>query len=249
MLRGLWMRLMLVVMTALVATPVAIFSLLLPRWSNLFIQAGRLWSRTLLAASGARVTVHGRQHVETHNPCIFVANHQSMIDVWVMLSLIPPNTRFVAKQELFRVPVLGSALANTGCIAINRGNRAEAIRSLRVAAERIRAGRSVVLYPEGTRSPDGSLQRFKKGAFHLALQAGVPIVPVAITGSFDVVPPGRLRVTPGPVEVFVEPAVDVTPYRPDDYAGLLDVVHASIARHFRDPVIDRGERVVAQESS
>jgi len=208
-----------------------------------------LWSRSLLAASGARVAVHGRQHIRTHDPCIFIANHQSMVDVWVMLSLVPPNTRFVAKQELFRIPVLGSALANTGCIAINRGNRTEAIRSLRVAAERIRAGRSVVLYPEGTRSRDGILQPFKKGAFHLAVQAGVPIVAVAITGSFDVVPPGRLRVTPGPVEVFVEPAVDVGPYQPDDYAGLLDVVQASIARRFRDPLLEREERAVPQESS
>jgi 1-acyl-sn-glycerol-3-phosphate acyltransferase len=243
------MRLVLLVMTMLCATPVAILTLLVPRWSNLVIHVGRFWSRTMLATSGAHVTVHGHQHTRTHAPCIFIANHQSIVDVWVMLSLVPPNTRFAAKHELFRIPVLGWALANTGCIPINRGNRTEAIRSLGVAAERIRTGRSVVLYPEGTRSRDGSLQPFKKGAFHLAVQAGVPIVPVAITGSFDVVPPGRLRVTPGPVEVFIEPPIDVTPYQPGDHAGLLRVVHASIARRFHDPTIEREKQVVPQESS
>lgn len=248
MLRGIWVRCVLLVMTVLMATPVLILVLLVPRWGNLVIHAGRLWSRTLLAAAGARVRYHGLQRAHAHAPCIFIANHQSIVDVWVMLSLVPPNTRFVAKQELFRIPLFGWALAATGCVSINRGNRREAIRSLRQAAARIHDGRSVVLFPEGSRSLDGRLGRFKKGAFHLAVRAGVPVVPVAIAGSFDVVPPRSLRVTPGPVDVFIEPPVDVTPFRPEDYDGLLAQVRRTIERRFHDPLPQRDGGTVARET-
>jgi 1-acyl-sn-glycerol-3-phosphate acyltransferase len=178
-----------------------------------------------------------------------LANHQSIVDIWVILSFVPPNTRFVAKQELFRIPIFGWALRATGCVPINRGNRTEAIRGLEVAAERIRAGRSVVLFPEGSRSRDGSLGAFKKGAFYLSLQAGVPVVPVAINGSFDVVPPGTIRVRPGPVHVFVEPAVDVEPFRPEDQAGLMNLVHRTIARRFDRSRSEADERAVTQKIS
>lgn len=235
MLRGIWLRCVLVVATVLVATPVFVALMILPRWGDLLIHGGRLWSRILLATAGARVRFHRQERARQHDPCIFIANHQSMVDVWVMLTLVPPNTRFVAKQELFRIPVFGWVLARSGCIAIDRGRRSVAIRSLRQAGERIRAGRSVVLYPEGSRSRDGRLGPFKKGAFHLALQAGVPVVPVAITGSFEVLAPRSWRVRPGPVDVFLEPPVDVRPFQPDDHDGLRGSVRRIIGRHFGDP--------------
>jgi 1-acyl-sn-glycerol-3-phosphate acyltransferase len=249
MLRGIWVRCVLLVMTVLLATPVAILVLLVPRWGNLVVHAGRLWSRSLLAASGARVTYHGLEHASKRDPCIFIANHQSVVDVWAMLCLVPPNTRFVAKRELFRIPIFGWALAATGCVPIDRGNRASAIRSLGVAAQRIRDGRSVVLFPEGSRSLDGTLGPFKKGAFHLAVRAGVPVVPVAITGSFDVVPPRTLRVAPGAVEVFVESPIDVTPFLPDDHQGLAALVRRTIARRFRGLPGDRDDRAVPAGTS
>jgi 1-acyl-sn-glycerol-3-phosphate acyltransferase len=249
MLRGIWLRCVLIVATVLVATPVFVALLILPRWGDLLIHGGRLWSRILLAAAGARVRFHGHDRVRQHDPCIFIANHQSMVDVWVMLTLVPPNTRFVAKQELFRIPVFGWVLARSGCIAIDRGKRSVAIRSLRQAGERIRAGRSVVLYPEGSRSLDGRLGPFKKGAFHLALSAAVPVVPVAITGSFEVMPPRSLRVRPGPVEVFIEPPVDVGPFRPDDHDGLRAAVHRTIGRRFGDPGGEPEPSAVPQEGA
>jgi len=235
MIRGIWARCVLLVATMLLALPTAIVTLLVPRWGNLVMVTGKLWSRIMLTAVGARVTYHGLDRIDDKAPRIFIANHLSMIDIWVMLTLIPPSTRFVAKQELFRIPVFGWALAGAGSIPINRSNRKEAIRSLGLAAERIRAGRSVVLFPEGTRSRDGRLQPFKKGAFHLAVRAGVPVTPVAITGSFDVMSPASFRIVPGPVDVYVEPLIDVEPYRPADPAGLMSVVHATIERRFRTP--------------
>jgi len=249
MLRGIWTRFVLVVTTVLLATPLTIILLVSPRRSNLLVAAGRLWSRWLLAATGARVTFHGLENAYKHSPCVFIVNHQSFVDIWAMFSFIPPETRFVAKQELFRVPFLGWALKSSGCISINRGRRAEAIRSLRDAGELVRQGRSVVLYPEGSRSDDGRLSPFKKGGFHLALHAGVPVVPVAITGSFAVMPKNTLRVTPGPVEVFVETPIDVTPYQPGGYNELLAEVHGVIERRFHDGQAEQDVGAVTCDSS
>lgn len=232
MLRGIWAACVLVVASAALALPATIITLLSPRGSNAVIHAGKLWSRIMLWAVGARVVYHERQRAFEHLPCIFIANHQSMIDIWVMFAVIPPSTRFVAKRELFRIPVFGWALSSCGCIPIDRSNRSEAIRSLRAAAEQIRAGRSVVLYPEGSRSRDGRLGPFKKGAFHLALQAAVPILPVVITGSHRVLPPRSLRVHPGPVAVHLETPVDPRGFSPDDHAGLLQEVRAVFVRRF-----------------
>lgn len=249
MLRGIWVRCVLLVTTAVLGTLITVVVLLVPRWSNFVIYAGRFWAWTLLTAAGVRVTHHGREHAQKHEPCVFIANHQSAVDIVAMLGLIPPSTRFVAKQELFRVPIFGWALAASGCVPIDRRNRIEAIRSLNVAAKQVRDGRSVVLFPEGSRSRDGSLGPFKKGAFHLGVQAGVPVVPVAIIGSFDIFPPGSLRVVPGSVEVFVEPPIDVTPFQPDDYNGLSAVVRSAIERRFQDRRPPRQGRVRPQETS
>jgi 1-acyl-sn-glycerol-3-phosphate acyltransferase len=241
MLRGLWTMIVLAAATAVLAPVAAIVSLIVPR-SNITIHVGRVWGRLLLAASGARVRYHHPERLHAQPTCIFIANHQSMVDIWAMLRVLPAPTRFVAKRELFRIPVFGWALAASGCIPIDRADRAEAIRSLRRAADRIRAGRPVVLYPEGTRSRDGRLQPFKKGAFHLALAAGVPVVPVAITGAFRVLPPGSLRVTPGPVDVWVEPPIDVARWQPRDHAGLRSAVQSVIARRFGQSDLVEDER-------
>jgi len=247
MLRGIWVRVSILVVTFALAFPLSLVLLAVPRWGNLTVHVGRIWSRLLLAAAGARVTYHGLDHARGRLPCIFIANHQSFIDVWVMMCLVPPTTRFVAKRELFRIPVFGWVLSASGCIPIDRGNRSQAIRSLEAAAERIRGGTSVVLYPEGTRSTDGRLQPFKKGAFHLALQAGVPIVPVAITGSFDVLAPVRLLARPGPVSVHVEPPIDVAPFQPGDSDGLLAVVRSAIEARFQSGPAPSQDPALASE--
>jgi len=200
------------------------------RRSDFIMGVGRVWSRMALWACGARVRYHDLERISARRPCIYIANHQSNVDVWVLLRVLPRSTRFVAKQSLFRVPFLGRALKAAGFIPIDRKNKTRAIRSLNLAADRIRDGRSVVLFPEGTRSRDGRLQPFKKGPFHLALQAGVPIVPIAIAGGGAVMPAGIARATPGDVDVFVLPPIEVEPFLPDDLRGLLDTVHRSIQR-------------------
>ncbi|MBS1105070.1 MAG: 1-acyl-sn-glycerol-3-phosphate acyltransferase [Deltaproteobacteria bacterium] len=164
---------------------------------------GRLWARWILATFAVRVDVAGLENVPTHAPILLMSNHQSLADIAAIVSTLPPSIkwRFVAKKELVRVPVFGQALLASGHIIIDRGNRERAVASLRRAAERIRAGTSVIVFPEGTRSPDGHLRLFKSGPFHLAVEAQVPIVPVTVSGSQRITPKGELRVRSGRVKI------------------------------------------------
>jgi 1-acyl-sn-glycerol-3-phosphate acyltransferase len=157
-----------------------------------------------LRVAGVELAVEGAERVDWKKASVVVANHQSWFDVFVLVAALPGRVRFVAKKELARIPIFGRAWRMCGHISIDRDDRRSAIESLDRAGERVRAeSLTMTLFPEGTRSPDGRLQDFKKGAFVLALKTGLPIVPVGITGTRDIMPKGSFRVRPGRVRVRV----------------------------------------------
>lgn len=167
-------------------------------------RASAFWGRAMVRLAGVRVRLEGADREKLDRPLVVVANHQSWYDVFVLAGFLPGRARFVAKEELRRIPLFGAAWETCGHIRVNRGDRAEAVRSLNEAGARIRDERlNVILFPEGTRSPDGSLLPFKKGAFVLALQTGVPILPVGISGSRAVMRKGSFRIRPGEIRVRV----------------------------------------------
>jgi len=227
-LRGLWAGLVIAPTTVVCSLAAAIVSTLKPGSDAAMISA-RVWSKVNLWASGAQVRWERLETARAQLPCIYICNHQSNVDIWALLAVLPKKTRFVAKQSLFKVPILGWALRVSDFIPIDRENRASAIRSLNDAAQKVRGGRPLVLFAEGTRSAGDTLAPFKRGPFHLALAAGVPIVPVAITGSGAVMPPRGLKVRSGPVRVYFCDPIDVAPYQPENVQGLLDTVHAVIS--------------------
>jgi 1-acyl-sn-glycerol-3-phosphate acyltransferase len=165
-------------------------------------RCSRAWGRAILKVAGVRVRLEGAEGGKLDQPLVLVANHQSWFDVFALAGMLPARTRFVAKEELRRVPLFGAAWEMCGHIRVNRGDRAEAVRSLDEAGRRIRDERlNVVVFAEGTRSPDGQLMPFKKGAFMLALQTGVPILPIGISGSRAVMPKGSFRIRPGEIRI------------------------------------------------
>lgn len=167
-------------------------------------EIGRNWSAFMLRRSGADVGVEGIEHLEEAAPRILVSNHESWYDVWALAAEIPGRVHFVAKKELEEIPVFGAAWTGCGHISIDRQDRSSAIRSLDRAGEKIRdEPATVVIFPEGTRSRTGELQRFKKGAFVLALKAGVPVVPAGIAGSRRILPKGGWRIRGGEIRVRV----------------------------------------------
>jgi len=170
------------------------------------VWVGRQWVRWILWTCGIRVEVEGLENVPRDRPCVYMSNHQSVFDIAAIIATLPVSWRFVAKRELTWVPFFGWALALGHQVIVDRKNREASVRSLARAAQRVRDGANVIIFPEGTRSPDGSLRDFKSGGFHLALQAGVPIVPIAISGSWRISPKRSLRIHSGRVRVrYAEP--------------------------------------------
>jgi 1-acyl-sn-glycerol-3-phosphate acyltransferase len=175
------------------------------RPGGLFDRLPHIWARAILRASGVRIRLHDAARMLTGEPRVYVSNHVSWYDVFTLASVLP-RYKFVAKAELAQIPIFGPGARAVGTVFIERENRKRAFASYQEAAERIRAGTPVVVYPEGTRGKTYALRPFKKGPFVLAITAGVPIVPTIVHGSMDVMPRGSWRVRPGNVDVhFLEP--------------------------------------------
>ena len=185
------------------------------RSGNGGIWAARNWVSWILRGCGIRVVVEGLENVDVGRPHVFMCNHQSVMDIAALVQTIPVQFRFVAKRELSRIPFFGWALALGGHVLIDRGDRPRAIRSLERASGQIRGGTNVIVFPEGTRSKTGELQTFKKGGFHLCMQAGVPMVPVVLRNTSEAMPKGALLARPGTIEVEVLPPIDTSAWRPE----------------------------------
>jgi 1-acyl-sn-glycerol-3-phosphate acyltransferase len=187
----------------------------------------REWARRLLAAAGIEVHVTGLEHVAALGPCVYVANHLSFVDVWVMLVALPGSLRFVGKRELFRIPIFGTALRASGQIPIDRQDRRAAVASFEAAGRLLGAGHSAMVFPEGTRSLDGRLHPLKKGAFVLAIATERPVVPVVVAGTFGILPKGGIVPRAGRVEVRIGVPIVTTGLTYDDRDAL--VARASAA--------------------
>jgi len=161
----------------------------------------RFWATGSLRMASVGVAVSGLELVPQDGPVIYMGNHQGNFDIHSLTVAIPRTFSWIAKEELFRVPVFGSAMRRAGYIPLNRSDGRKALRSMAQAAERIASGTSVVIFPEGTRTNDGALLPFKRGAFLLAAKAGVPIVPFTINGSMQRNPRNSLELYPGTVSV------------------------------------------------
>lgn len=190
--------------------------------------ARTIFSPVLMNIVGIKLKTVNKENVPLDEPVIFVANHCSHLDIACLCNALPVNLHFIGKKELMWTPVVGWYMLVAGHIFIDRKSRIKAAASLKKAAEKIREGKSVVMYPEGTRSSDGEVGSFKSGAFHLAVQAGVKIVPVCIKGTFSVWPKNSNKITPGNVVVKIGQPIDSTPFADKKLKGLVELAHNSI---------------------
>jgi 1-acyl-sn-glycerol-3-phosphate acyltransferase len=187
------------------------------------------WSRTSLRLMATEVEVAGIENVLTDRPQVFAANHQSLADIVVLAANLPVPFRFVAKRELFDIPFLGWHMSRAGFIAIDRDRPRQAARTLLLAAERIGSGTNALVFPEGTRSADGTLLPFRGGGFLLAIRAGVPIVPIAIHGTARINTKGSWRVRAARARLIACPAIDPAPFG-NDREAFAGAVRAEIER-------------------
>ena len=199
---------MVLVLTVLFGVP-AIFAALVPPRGDWFLRFARGWARSVLAVAGISVHALHPERAERGKSVVVVANHESFCDILVLLATLPIQVRFLAKRSVFRVPVLGWSIAAAGFVPVDRGDRARGAATVEAALRRLRGGRSLVIFPEETRTRDGSLLPFKRGAAHLALKSGLPLLPVGVAGTFRILPRGTWEIRPAPVVVAVGDPIDV----------------------------------------
>jgi 1-acyl-sn-glycerol-3-phosphate acyltransferase len=192
---------------------------------RVFRGVAKLYSRALLRAFRVRVVHTGIERVDPAKPYVYMANHTSIADPLAVASFIPHPLHFVFKKEFARIPVFGWALVSLGQIVVDREDRDQAKASLSRAAAGLSGNNSVIIFPEGRISPDGALQPLKKGGFHLALQTGMPIVPLRIQGARQVCPPGGSgHFHPGVVRIEVLPPIPVDDGTEADIPALMERV-------------------------
>jgi 1-acyl-sn-glycerol-3-phosphate acyltransferase len=239
-IRSLWVVANMLVITPPLALVIIIRSYFSGPAYAIYDGVPRLWARWALRVSDARVTAHGLEHVAPGRPQIFLANHVSWYDVLALAAILPKRYRFIAKKELARVPLWGRAWQASGHIAIDRGDTHAAIESLDRAARLVREDNSgVIIFPEGTRSADGNLLPFKKGAFMLAVHSGIEVVPVTIMGTRAILPKGSWRVRRGRIIVRFGAPIPSAQYsaktRDELMARVRAEIESTLAAHAQEP--------------
>lgn len=195
----------------------------------------RWWSRMWLMASGTSFEVEGREHVDLDRSYVVVANHQSTLDIMVCFLAVPLPIRYLAKKELFRIPLLAQAMRAVGIIEVDRAARSAVHNSVnRQAKDLIAHKRSLIIYPEGTRPRDGVMKAFKKGAFTMAIASQLPVLPLSMHGTYEAAVPGKPWFRGGPVSAVIDPPIETAGMVHADADSLRDEVYGIIAGRVRE---------------
>jgi 1-acyl-sn-glycerol-3-phosphate acyltransferase len=221
------------VITAFMSFWSVVFSIF-PDADNKIHKVANLWAKILLLLCNTKVKVIGKENLLRGKPQIFIANHQSDFDILIALAFIPVQFRWLAKKELFSIPVFGAAMKSAGYIEIDRYNREKALQSIDEAALCIRRGKSIMTFLEGTRSRDGEIKAFKQGAFHLAIKSGAPIVPVSIIGSGRIMPKRSMKIKPSQVKLVIGEPIEVNSFDIDKRYELIEKVRNTIIKNYDD---------------
>ncbi|MBI5966447.1 MAG: 1-acyl-sn-glycerol-3-phosphate acyltransferase [Deltaproteobacteria bacterium] len=217
--------------STLILGTVAIFLSLFDSSGNIPHLVARLWGKIQLRTTGTQVKIQGLENINPHDSYILVSNHQSNFDIFALLGYLPIQFRWTAKAELFRTPFMGWAMSRIGYIPIERDSPKKAYRSMLQAAEKVKEGVSVMIFPEGTRSPDGKLQPFKKGVFLIALKSQAPILPITIRGTEKIMPKGDWHTYPGRVQITIEQPIETAGMPPKKEGELSERVRNTLKKH------------------
>jgi 1-acyl-sn-glycerol-3-phosphate acyltransferase len=186
------------------------------------------WAKIILWGTGVEVKVRGLSNIDKQKTYIFVPNHLSFFDIFSLLAYLPVDFKFILKKELMRIPVLGWSMKRAGYISIDRSSPAKAKRTLMRAVDRIKSGTSLVIFAEGTRGYDGHLQPLKRGAFQLAIASGVPVVPMAIKGTKEIMPKGSFTIRKGSIVIQLEKPIETVTCTKQAMPDLIERVSACI---------------------
>lgn len=232
LIRSIYLWIAMILTTIVIGIPIHII-MLFSRRDDLVHELASLWARTLAWFSRIHLEIEGKENIYRDGPVIMIANHQGLFDILVIYSAVNIQFRWMAKASLFRIPIVGTAMRGAGCIPVERSDRKLALKSLYDAAEDVRNGKSVIVFPEGTRgNPDGTMLEFKKGAFLLAKKAKVTLQPITVDGTHQIAPreKGRIlqRAYPGRVKVTIHQPITAESYEQQSVDELSDRLRAII---------------------
>jgi 1-acyl-sn-glycerol-3-phosphate acyltransferase len=217
-----------VVFATLVLGLLVLFLSFFVRSGNPMHKIARFWGRSILFVSRIKVSVRGLSDIDRSRSYIYMSNHQSNFDIPVLLGHLKVQFRWLAKMELFKIPIFGHAMRKAGYISIDRNKRESAFESLKNATRKIKSGVSVLIFPEGTRSRDGKIRPFKKGGFIMAIDSGAAIVPIVISGTRSIMTKGSLQINPGKVSVVVYQPIQTSDYSRETKEALMESVRRVI---------------------
>jgi 1-acyl-sn-glycerol-3-phosphate acyltransferase len=230
-LRGLLIADPCIILATIFFGTISLIVSIFDRTGAIQIRVARVWARTLLAVSGVQVKVEGLEEILPSGSYVFISNHLSFLDTPVVLANIPVQFRFLAKRGLFQIPFLGQHLSRAGHIPVPREDPRAAVRTMQLAAETIQRKKiSLLIFPEGGRSHNGELQPFKEGGAYIAIRAGVPVVPIAISGTRELLPWGSGIVLSGKVSLRILKPIETPDLSLKDRGILTEQVRTLIAQ-------------------
>ncbi|HVT04224.1 MAG TPA: lysophospholipid acyltransferase family protein [Thermoanaerobaculia bacterium] len=240
MFRSIRVVLTLFLATAIVAPLVTLVGSLRST-SPLIDRLIRLWASSIVRAAGLRVEATGMEKLKSDQRYIFICNHTSYLDIPCLLTVVPQPLRFLAKKSLFQVPVFGWGLKAAGFIPIDRKDRSSAVKSFDLAAERIRKGNSILVFPEEGRSASQEMRPFKRGAFLLALKSGLPIVPMVLEGTYEALPVGRFKIKHAKIHVTVSDPINTADLSIRQKDELIDAARGVIEGMLKRPLVESAQ--------
>jgi len=218
----------------------AVLARLFDSSNNLSHKVSSLWARLLCALNGIEVDIEGMEHVLTDQPQIFIANHQGFFDIFALNGFLPVQLRWVAKSSLFYIPFVGWSMRASGSIPVDRGNRKKAYQAFLMTIEKLKAGNSIVIFPEGTRSEDGTIGPFKKGGPLLSVRSGAPLVPVTLLGTGSIIRKGSGIIKPGRIQIIISPPIASQTIIEDKEENVLRNVRDIICRNYENRMTQNG---------
>ena len=232
-IRVTWLFLWAAIATIILGIPVMIAGLL-SRTGNLAFSISKLWAYTMLAVSFVRTEIKNKAKLLKGTSYIIISNHQSLFDILALVTTLGIQFRWFIKKEVLKIPIFGYALYASRNIFIDRSNTTRAIESINKGIDRLPKGAGVMVFAEGTRSPDGQIHEFKKGGFVTAITRKISILPVTVNGSRRVLPKGSLVVKPGKIQVVIGDPIDTSGYTTDTVQKLIDKTRQAVMANF-DP--------------
>ena len=221
-----------IILLSIILGTLAVLARLLDSSNNLSHKVSALWGRWLCTFNGIEVNIQGLEHVRRDQAQIFVANHQGFFDIFALNAYLPVQLRWVAKSSLFKIPFVGWSMSASGYIPVERENRKKSYQAFLATIEQLKGGNSIVIFPEGTRSVDGTIGPFKKGGHLLSVRSGASLVPVTLLGTGSIIKKGSGIITPGQIQIIISPPLSSEAVKEDKEENVLRNLRDIICKNY-----------------